>query len=40
MWTGRKLAWCEANLNDHAAAVTEMQRVVNWLRDDGRPEEA
>jgi hypothetical protein len=35
-----KLAWCEANLDDHAAAVVEMQRVVRWLRDDGRPEES
>lgn len=35
-----KLAWCEANLGDHRAAVAEMQRVVRWLRDDGRPEEA
>jgi hypothetical protein len=33
-----KLAWCEANLGDHRAAVREMQRVITWLRDEGRPE--
>jgi hypothetical protein len=35
-----KLGWCEANLGDHRAAVVELQRVITWLRDEGRPEEA
>ncbi len=35
-----KLAWSEANLGEHRKAITEMQRVITWLRDEGRPEEA
>ncbi len=35
-----KLGWCEFNLDDPKAAVVELERVVGWLRDDGRPEEA
>ncbi len=35
-----KLAWTEYNLGDPHAAITELQRVVTWLRDEGRAEEA